>query len=48
MQLLSYLDYSLQVNKNYETIEYSLDSAPEAFIGMLQGANLGKQLARLT
>jgi len=34
--------------KYYETVAYGLDSAPEAFIGMLQGANLGKQLVRLT
>ena len=34
--------------KYFETIANGLDSAPEAFIGMLQGANLGKQLVRLT
>jgi len=34
---------------NYEeTIEEGLENAPRAFIGMLQGANLGKQLVKVS
>ncbi|MDH3579070.1 MAG: NADP-dependent oxidoreductase [Hyphomicrobiales bacterium] len=33
--------------KYRETIAEGIDNAPEAFIGMLQGANLGKQLVKL-
>lgn len=31
-----------------ETIAEGIENAPEAFIGMLQGANVGKQLVKLT
>lgn len=34
--------------KYRETIAEGIENAPEAFIGMLQGANVGKQLVRLT
>ena len=30
-----------------ETIADGIDAAPSAFIGMLQGANVGKQLVQL-
>ena len=33
--------------KTHETIAEGLENAPTAFIGMLKGANLGKQLVRL-
>lgn len=33
--------------KTHETIAEGLENAPAAFIGMLKGANLGKQLVRL-
>lgn len=33
--------------KYRETIAEGIDNAPDAFIGMLQGANLGKQLVKL-
>lgn len=31
-----------------ETIAEGIENAPEAFIGMLQGRNIGKQLVKLT
>ena len=31
-----------------ETVAQGLDSAPQAFLGMLKGANFGKQLVKLT
>ncbi len=31
-----------------ETIDTGIENAPEAFIGMLNGRNLGKQLVKLT
>ena len=34
--------------KYRETVAQGLKSAPQAFIGMLQGENLGKQLVKLT
>ena len=34
--------------KYHETISRGLDSAPEAFIGLLRGENFGKQLVELT
>jgi NADPH-dependent curcumin reductase CurA len=34
--------------KYEETIEEGLENAPRAFIGMLQGKNLGKQLVRVS
>jgi NADPH-dependent curcumin reductase CurA len=34
--------------KYRETIAQGIESAPEAFIGMLQGRNIGKQLVKLT
>ena len=34
--------------KYEETIEEGLENAPRAFIGMLQGRNLGKQLVKVT
>ena len=33
--------------KYHETVAEGLPSAPKAFIGMLKGANLGKQLVKL-
>ncbi|MBX3591060.1 MAG: NADP-dependent oxidoreductase, partial [Burkholderiaceae bacterium] len=33
--------------KYRETIAQGLESAPEAFIGLLKGRNVGKQLVRL-
>jgi NADPH-dependent curcumin reductase CurA len=33
--------------KYHETIAEGLDNAPKAFIGMLKGANLGKQLVKI-
>ena len=33
--------------KYHETIAQGLQNAPQAFIGMLKGANLGKQLVKL-
>jgi NADPH-dependent curcumin reductase CurA len=33
--------------KYHETVAEGLDSAPKAFIGMLKGANLGKQLVKV-
>jgi NADPH-dependent curcumin reductase CurA len=33
--------------KYHETVANGLQSAPKAFIGMLKGANLGKQLVKL-
>jgi NADPH-dependent curcumin reductase len=33
--------------KYHETVAQGLESAPKAFIGMLKGANLGKQLVKL-
>jgi NADPH-dependent curcumin reductase CurA len=33
--------------KYRETIAQGLDAAPEAFIGLLKGANFGKQLVKL-
>jgi NADPH-dependent curcumin reductase CurA len=30
-----------------ETVAQGIERAPEAFIGLLKGANLGKQLVRL-
>ena len=33
--------------KYRETIEQGLASAPQAFIGLLKGANFGKQLVKL-
>jgi NADPH-dependent curcumin reductase CurA len=33
--------------KYHETVAEGLASAPKAFIGMLKGANLGKQLVKL-
>ena len=34
--------------KYEETIEDGLENAPRAFIGMLQGRNIGKQLVRVS
>ena len=34
--------------KYHETVAEGLANAPKAFIGMLKGANLGKQLVKLT
>jgi NADPH-dependent curcumin reductase CurA len=34
--------------KYRETIAEGLERAPEAFIGLLRGENLGKQLVRIT
>jgi hypothetical protein len=34
--------------KYRESVAYGLEAAPEAFLGMLQGRNFGKQLVRLT
>jgi NADPH-dependent curcumin reductase CurA len=34
--------------KYRETIAEGLESAPEAFLGLLKGKNFGKQLVRLT
>jgi NADPH-dependent curcumin reductase CurA len=33
--------------KYHETVAEGLQNAPKAFIGMLKGANLGKQLVKL-
>jgi hypothetical protein len=33
--------------KYRETIAHGLESAPEAFLGMLKGKNFGKQLVKL-
>ena len=33
--------------KYRETIAQGIENAPEAFIGMLKGANVGKQLVKL-
>jgi NADPH-dependent curcumin reductase CurA len=33
--------------KYRETVAQGIERAPEAFIGLLKGANLGKQLVRL-
>jgi NADPH-dependent curcumin reductase CurA len=33
--------------RHHETVADGLAAAPAAFIGMLQGRNLGKQLVRL-
>jgi NADPH-dependent curcumin reductase CurA len=33
--------------KYRETIAHGLESAPEAFIGLLKGKNFGKQLVKL-
>jgi hypothetical protein len=34
--------------KYRETVAHGLENAPRAFIGMLRGENLGKQLVKLT
>jgi NADPH-dependent curcumin reductase CurA len=34
--------------KYRETVAQGLENAPQAFIGLLKGANLGKQLVKLT
>jgi NADPH-dependent curcumin reductase len=34
--------------KYHETVAEGLANAPKAFIGMLKGGNLGKQLVKLT
>jgi len=33
--------------KYHETVAVGLENAPSAFIGMLKGANLGKQLVKV-
>jgi len=35
------------VMKYRETVAQGIENAPEAFIGMLNGANVGKQLVKL-
>ena len=36
-----------EMAKHRETIASGLDAAPEAFLGLLKGKNLGKQLVKL-